>query len=79
MAMWFLWGGGFSYYLWTVKKIIAGYLFEFPDSREMLLHKNSNFYEIEEAFDKGMITKENVGLIHKTYISVKNEERIKNS
>jgi len=48
-------------------KEIAGYGFGFPDTTPLLVHTNSTFYEIEEAYKSGIITKDEVGQIHKAY------------
>jgi len=49
---------------------IAGYGFCFPDSRPLLVHTNSTFYWIKDAYENGIITEDEVGQIHKTYYNL---------
>ncbi|MDD2361612.1 MAG: hypothetical protein PHH84_01440 [Oscillospiraceae bacterium] len=48
-------------------EMIAGYEFVFPSSQPLLIHVDSTFYRINEAYESGKITKENVKKIYDEY------------
>ena len=45
-------------------EIVDGYTFEFTNSNPYFIYHNSTFYEINEAREAGIITKEDVGEIY---------------
>jgi len=44
----------------SVTKTIAGYEFEFPNNQPLLIYDNNTFYEIEEAYNSKIISKDDL-------------------
>ena len=52
-------------YKTPIKEEIAGFKFNYPDSRVVKIWNNGKFYKIGEAFEKGLITESDIETIHK--------------
>lgn len=49
-----------------IDEIIAGYLFSFTGDNTIIVWKDGEFYDLSEAYDQGILTKEHIGQIDKT-------------
>ncbi len=56
-------GTGISYATVITTETVAGYTFTYPCSNTMWVWNNGSFYSLQEAYDKGLLTKEDIAEI----------------
>ncbi len=71
-------GGGLTHHDAVVNEIIAGYSFRYSNGNTIMVWKDGTFYSIKEAYDRGLLTANQVGAIsiikaNGVYISFSNK------
>lgn len=56
-------GTGISYATVITTETVAGYTFTYPCSNTMWVWNNGSFYSLQDAYDKGLLTKEDIAEI----------------
>lgn len=68
IALYFSEGGGMMAY----RRIYFGkdLIFEFPDSETLYIYNNGNFWDLQAAYDNGILSKDELRSLHKDHIYV---------
>ena len=53
-------GDPFDVTMGQVNMVVAGYIITFRDGKTLYVHKDSHFYTVQEAYEAGYITKEDI-------------------
>lgn len=59
--------GGFGYTQILRTETVNGLNFEFPNGQKLYIYCNKEFYEIKEAFTKGILTADELTEFHQAY------------